>query len=260
MHQGMIESVLASIRHSGRTMKYAIIGTDREKGENVELIVQAISEDEAIKKARQYGILVATCTPHGASEATIKSKAAMQNTTEAQRDIESDKPMPISSTSERLGPVWFQYARTVVVIFGLLAAVIAVLWFTWLGPRNEETARLYRESAVQYDQIKEMSRKSQERISIREYAERLRRIHELANVDRPDIVSNPPPTRIEAMEADSIILKALNTNPGLEILILNNDERWLNKVAMQMLSLNQLTEEEVAFILQFAKAIQNLPN
>lgn len=114
-------------------MKYAIIGADRETGEDVELVVEADTEEVARAKASRRGVVVAECwASKGAngSRATSASHA-------------TEPPVPAKG---RKSP-W----KSLLVTFGVLGLAFAAIYLTVIKPENDKINETLRSASDAYE-------------------------------------------------------------------------------------------------------------
>lgn len=127
-------------------MKFTVTGADRETGEDIEMIVEAESPDEASAKANRRGIMVAAC----------KTGSPSKRSTPAARD---DDGLGTSARTAKSKPASSALFKAGVVIAAIALAVVAV-YFGYVKPRNAEIARTLNDAVKQHDQIAAMREKN----------------------------------------------------------------------------------------------------
>jgi hypothetical protein len=136
-------------------MRWAINGCDRDSGEDIQLTVDAVTEEEAAAKAAKYGVLVAECRPLQMQSAPVATKTVPQTRRGSARDFSPravtgapEKPAAVnevtapSQVAEESLPELSLAVLPVPLGFGSMSAVLTahpligaaiILHFVWAG-------------------------------------------------------------------------------------------------------------------------------
>lgn len=123
-------------------MKFTVTGADRETGEDIEMIVEAASSDEASAKANRRGIMVAACTTDPSSKRSNPPALGTSARPAA-------KTKPGSSSLVKAG-----------ILVAAIALTVVAVYFGYVKPRNEEITRTLNDAVKQHDQIAAMREKN----------------------------------------------------------------------------------------------------